>query len=327
MHPTAHITAGSAGIGAIGVNPADVRGEGGHLEPTIVVPVSARLNARPGDQQLALIALEAQLGVGASPGATRVGLSARLDLRPGMRVASVPWGAPDTGLDLRFRVTSALIEMVERVRHAGDGVLQLSIEFEAVVAWVRANNEMAPGMAGDPAIPFEPLYGMLADLTTFWTTRIDTLVFTVEQTTWLERVLPQLGYDEVRLVEIRLPRDLDDAHARAAFGRQLRHFDRSGYEECVSASRALLHAWERQLGATSKSPVSTVVGDAVGWTPSDPRRTFLDQLWVAAKGLANAAHHEADQPAPLSLGRPETRAHLLLTAALSEWLTMVLGQG
>jgi hypothetical protein len=75
------------------------------------------------------------------------------------------------------------------------------------------------------------------------------------------------------------------------------------------------------LGTTGTRPVAVVLAEAQGWGEEDPRRAFLDQLWAAAKYLANTVLHEANQPTMLEIGEPETRTHLLLTAALSEWLT------
>jgi hypothetical protein len=75
------------------------------------------------------------------------------------------------------------------------------------------------------------------------------------------------------------------------------------------------------LGTTRTRPVAVVLAEAQGWGEEDPRRAFLDQLWAAAKYLANTVLHEANQPTMLDLSEPESRTHLLLTAALSEWLT------
>jgi hypothetical protein len=315
MNPTAPIRAGTAGIGEISVNPDDIRGEGGDTEPVLVVPITVRLNARPSE---AAIALQSSTPVGQP-----IGPPVHLDLRPGMPVSSMPWGTPAHLLDLPFRLTPAIVERLDRLRHRNNGALELRIGFSVVAAWVRrVYNQMTPNQPADTEVPFELMYGMLADTTAFWTTQVQDLVFTVNQSTWVDKVLPGVGHDEVRLVEVRLPRELDEREG-AAFGRQLRHLDRLDYQESVAASRALLHAWEQRLGATRQNPVGQVVGDQQQWPVGDPRRTFLDELWVTAKTLANAAHHEAAQPTPLSLAEPETRAHLLLIALLSEWLSAV----
>jgi hypothetical protein len=135
-------------------------------------------------------------------------------------------------------------------------------------------------------------HGMLADLTLFWSPAVSDLGFVVEQATWVKQVLPALGYDVIRLVEVHLPTELDDQRARAAFGRQLRHLDLGGYRESITASRDLLHAWEKRLAATRERPVAAVVADGQGWSEEDPRRRFLDQLWTAAKDLPNTVLHE-----------------------------------
>ena len=323
MNPTAPITAGTAGIGEITVNPDDIRGEGSHLQPTLVVPVSVKLNARPAEAAVVLLGLEARLATGQGP-ADRIGPPVKLDLCPGMRVTSVPWGSPDNGIDLHFPFTPGLIEHLERLRHTQDGNLGLRVSFTASAAWLRHSyNELGPNRPADTSTPFEPRYGIMADLTLFWTCQVQDLIFTVNQSTWVDKVLPHVGYDLVRLIEVMLPRDLD-GKAQAAFGRQLRRLDRSGYEESVAASRALLHAWEQHLGATRQHTVAQVVAERQGWPADDPRARFFDRLWVAAKDMTNAAHHEARQDTPLELSQAETRAQMLLTALLSEWLSQVV---
>jgi hypothetical protein len=326
VNPTTYITLGGKGVGDIMVNPADVRGEGGAAQPALVVPITVRMNPHPKEEQIGMLLLEARLAIGTTPSSRQVGLVDRHDLRPGMHVVSVPDYSPSNGVDLRFVLTPAAVEEMDRHRHASGGSLQLCVGFKTVLAWVRAYNEVVPGAPGDPKIPFAPLYGMLADTTIFWSSQVGDLVFAVEQSTWVDKVLPNVGHDDVRLIEVRLPIEMDDADARAAFGRQLRNLDTGAYHQSVAASRALLHAWEKRLGALPKNrPVAQVIAESEGWAPDDPRRTFLDSLWAAAKDMANAAHHEADQAALVELGEPESRTHLLVTAALSEWLGRMAG--
>ena len=316
--PTAAITVSNTAVGEISVNPAEIRGEGGPAQPVLVVPIEVRLNSRSKEQQLAVLALEAELVEGSQSARHRIGTDAR-DLRPAMQVVSVDWGTPRHQVEFRFPMPGPLLERLERTRHTGEGRLSLVLSFRIVLAWVRAQNEVGRPLTG--AVPFDMGHGMLADLALFWSPAVSDLPFVVEQSTWVNQVLPALGYDMIRLVEVHLPTELDDPRARVAFGRQLRHLDLDGYRESIAASRDLLHAWEKRLAATRQHPVAAVVADARGWGEEDPRRRFLDGLWAAAKDLPNTVLHEANQPAMLNLGEPETRAHLLLTATLSEWLT------
>lgn len=324
MLPTALISAASTPVGELTVDPADIRGEGGAARPVLVVPVLLRLKARPKDQQVVVLSLEADLVSSSQPGSGRIGTDVR-DLRSGLHVVSVDGGTPPHRVEFRFPVTLALIEQLERDRHQREGTLSLSLSCRAVLGWVRAYNQI--GQVGTASVPFDLGFGMLADITLFWSPSVDDLSFSVEQNTWIARVLPALGYDRLRLVEVRLPPELGDERIRKSFGRQLQHLDRRGYRESVTASRDLLHAWEKRLDATRARPVAAVVGDLEGWPTDDPRRKFLDQLWTAAKDLANTAHHEANQSEELDLDEAETRTHMLLTAALSEWLTTVIDPG
>lgn len=323
MNPTAPITTGTAGIGEITLDPADLRGEGAAEAPVVVVPINIRLNNRPPEATIALLALEADLNTVDGPLGERLAPGRMLDLRLGPPVTSIPQGTRGDAFDLRFRLTQPALERLERRRHRNGGALHFRIRFSATAAWVRRiYNQLPPGQEGDPTVPFTPMHGMLADTTSFWTTGVQDLVFTVEQSTWVDKVLAVVGYDSLRLIEVRLPQGLEGG-ARAAFGRQLRHLDHLGYVDSISASRAVLEAWEKRIRATGQRTVSQVVGDAQGWDADDPRRRFLDTLWVAAKDMTNATHHEGGRPVPLELTEPETRAHLLLTALLSEWLSAI----
>jgi hypothetical protein len=318
---TAVISAANVAVGEVSVDPAKVHGEGGVAQPVLVVPVEIRLNARPKEQQLAVLSLEADLAEGNQPGpAGRIGTQFR-DLRTGLQVTSTEWGAPRSRVEFRFALPRPMLERLESHRHGGDGRLLLTLSFRAVLAWVRAHNEM--GQPLDNGVPFDLRHGMLAEVALFWSPSVGDLSLVVEQSTWVTQVLPTVGHDAIRLVEVQLPTELADERARAAFGRQLRHFDHRGYRESIAASRDLLHAWEKRMGATRGRPVAAVVAEARGWGEEDPRRRFLDQLWTAAKDLANAVLHEANQPAMLDLSESETRTQFLLTSALSEWLTFL----
>ena len=159
------------------------------LQPTLVVPVSVKLNARPPEVAIALLALEAKLTTGQG-NADQIWPPVHIDLRPGMRVTSVPWGSPDNIIEIRFPLTLALIEHLERLRHAQGENLGLRVSFSTSAAWLQHTyKELAPNKPPDTSTPFEPRYGIMADLTMFWTSQVQDLLFTVNQSTWVEKVL------------------------------------------------------------------------------------------------------------------------------------------
>jgi hypothetical protein len=258
MRVTSHITAGNVGVGEIDVDPAAVRGAGGPLQPSLIVPATIRMNSRPEPEKVAVLSLECQLAVGFSPSAQPLGQADRLDLRAGFPVSSVPWGSPPRAVELRVPLTAELVEHLERERHKTDGDLNLTISSQTVIGWLRSYNE-APVTEHTAKAPFDLNMGMLGDVTLFWTTAIGDTPITIDSATWVNRVLPGLGYDTLRLIEVRLPPELDDPTARRAFAKQLRHLDRLGYEESISASRALLKAWEKRLTASRANTVADIV--------------------------------------------------------------------
>lgn len=319
MNPTAPITAGTAGIGQLTCNPADIQGGGTPDAPTLIVPVTIRLNNQPTGSTIALSALEAVLCTSDGPTGTPLGTAVYRDLRLGQPITSVPQGGHDHPVEFTFHLSPATVEQLERRRHRDAGILQFRIRLSGSAEWVHQVLNQVGGAAGQPTVPFEPRYGIIALTAPFWTVQVQDLVFTVEQSTWVDKVLPAVGYDTVRLIEVRLPSGLDGP-AAAGFARQLRHLDRRGHIDSLVASRAVMEAWETRLGATKVKPVASVVADAQGWTADDPRRQFFDALWAAAKDLTNATHHEGSRTDVLELGESDARAHLLVTALLCEWL-------
>jgi hypothetical protein len=165
--------------------------------------------------------------------------------------------------------------------------------------------------------------GLFSFVVPFWNTRIDDLPVRIPQSTWVDRVLPGLGLDRLRLVELALP----------AFGGPLpqevvphfdaarRDYDAGRYRECIQQCRSIRHAVERHLGATEKQPVQEQVGQRLGWPADSPQRMFLAQTWKALVDLTNAALHRLDTV----FQARDARACLLTTAVLLEYLERLVG--
>jgi hypothetical protein len=163
---------------------------------------------------------------------------------------------------------------------------------------------------------------MYSQLVPFWTSTIQVLWVRLERTTWTERVLPGLGYDRVRLVEVTLPPDLPE-HGSAAqeFDRAKRSLGELRFAECVAACRGVISIWEKALGASPKMHLAEVVAARLGWSAEDARLRFLDDLWKATNDLSNVPHHpEGQVVAPQEISPSDARLMFLLVASLSEYL-------
>ena len=149
-----------------------------------------------------------------------------------------------------------------------------------------------------------------------------TLPLAIEHTTWIERVLPGLGYDQRRLLEVSLPPPLPN-HGSAAseFDKAKRAIAERRYTDCVAACRGLIGIWEQALGSTRARPVATVVAERLGWESTDLRRRFVDDLWKAANDISNVPHHpEGQTSAPQPVDARDARLLFFLVTGLSEYL-------
>jgi hypothetical protein len=252
-----------------------------------------------------------------------IGSPTSCDLMDGFPCRSVLWGEITHRVDLTFGLTPHQVAVLEASRHAApSNTFTLHLRLEGVVAGLRGYNEVVPGGAGADESPWEIGLGMYAQLFPFWQTRIDPLRVEVEPSTWVRDVLPGLGLDRARLIEVALPPALPGgANAAREWDKAREALDARRYRDCVERGRGVIRLWVDALGATAKRPVATIVAERQGWPEGDPRHTLLDTLWRAATDFANLPHHPEAMGSDLfEVGPAEARMFLLLLATLSEYL-------
>lgn len=327
---TGMIALASHGVGRVSVDPAMVRGEGGAHDARLVVPVSVEMSSQPAERQLALTRLTGTLHLDQLdiPG-LRIGLPDSVDLTYNMPCRSVPEGSMPHVVELRFPLGLALIERIERYRHANDDrEAVLYLHLEGTVVWLHTTHG-SPPMAATPHAEAgrdaASRFALHSEMSTFWLLRIDRLRIAIDQAQWTRNVLPGLGYDLVRLVEFTLPPSLPDtASADARFAQLLRAFDSGRYEDAVAGTRGIRAAWRSYVGATKQKPVASAVAERLQWPPTDPRRELLDQLWKSVTDLANVPHHPEGQTATFEPTAADARLQLMLAIVLSDYLGDVL---
>ncbi len=318
------IMVGQRSVGLVRVDPGSLRAVGGPLEPRLVIPVTIELPSRPLDEMLALVSLEATLHLGESSNpASRLSLSARADMITHMPCRSV---GGRTSVDLHFPLTPASVARLERERHdAPADAFFLWLAPKGLVAWLSTRGET--GAENDPA-PFGTMFGLHSQLSYFWSTTISDLRVGVEPSVWVRNVLPGLGFDRVRLIEVTLPPALPKiGNSAKEWDGAVRAFDERRYEDCVGKCRGLINAWNRQLNTNRKVHLADVVAERCGWAAGDPRRGLLDALWQGLLDASNAPLHPEGQDHSRTLTPADARLHLLLTAVLSEYVSEVLPAG
>jgi hypothetical protein len=311
-------------VGNVSVDGGAIRGEGGPIRPQLIVPLTIEMSQQPEESSLAVLSIDARLATDqhASPQQTLCQPIFQ-SLLDGLPARSFPSGTADQTIQLRFFLTPAEVEDIEQRRHAqGSDVFQLYLNVGLVVAAVKAYNNLTPGEAADPT-PWKMQYGVFWQVMPFRTTSVSPLSIQIEQSTWVRDVLPGLGYDRLRLLELAFPPPLPDhGSAAAEFDRAKRALDERRYGDCIQACRGLLNMWEKHYGATQKKRVAEVIAAQRGWAEDDIRRSLLDTLWKEVGDISNAPHHpEGDTDSEL-LTRSDARLVLILTGALSEYVAL-----
>ena len=304
-------------IGLLSVNGGAIFGEGGAVHPRIVIPLKVEMSPQPEGAMIAIISLTASLG--ARPNASPAQVLAQpvtRQLLSGFRVASQRFKHEYTE-DLRFILTQAEVEDLEALRHdTGTDEFTLHLDLDLVVAAIKSGNKQ------ESDSPWDHRFGMFAEVYPFYTARVQPLQINIEQSTWVNKVLPGLGYDELRLVELTFPPSLpDDKSAAGQFDQAKRALDQRRYGDCIKECRGLLNMWEKQYKTTKERHLAEVIAAARSWPENDVRRQLLDTLWKEVGDVANAPHHpESDVDAEL-FERRDARLIFLLTSALSEYVS------
>jgi hypothetical protein len=327
--PTGLITLSNYGVGRVSVDPAMVRGEGGAHDARIVVPVSIEMSPQPAEQQLALVRLSGVLHLDdPSLPQSRIGGPDSVDLTYNMVCRSLPDGSVAQVVELRFSLAAPIIEKLERRRHdahAHEAVLHLGLE--GTVVWLHTTHGNVPPRNTESALGREIAgrFALHSEMSVFWYTRIDSLRLAIDQAQWVRNVLPGLGYNNVRLVELTLPPILPfSANAGTRFAQVQQAFDTERYEDAVAGTRAILSAWNSYFRTGKQRLLADVLGKLLGWPPADPRRPLVDALWKSVTDFANVPHHPEGQETPFDPSPADARLQLLLVTILSDYLGNLL---
>ncbi len=319
-------------VGTITLDVANVRGEGGPYDPRLVLPLTIALDPQDEPATLALTRLSCALHLREPSMAApynQVGPSTPVlvDQLRDRLVASTPKRLSAHQVEARLFLSPPALAQLEAHRHTDPAkVFVGALSFDGTLAWTYKTTmyytDATPGphrFARDEW-PFDFRAG--ASLTAeIWTTRIEPLALRIPASTWVDNVLPGLGLDRLRLIEITLPVGGGPLPVSVVsmFDDAQRDYDAGRYRECVGKCRDVRHAVEQHLGATKAQPVADVVAAQLALPAGAAERTFLDGAWKALGDLTNSAHHIGTTGAP-SYSAAATRTCLFLTATLLDYM-------
>ena len=323
MSDIAGIRVGSWFVGRFSIIARNVRGEGGPYGPQLALSLKVVMEQAPREKMVAITRLQIALHGGTPSGGVQPLLGQRVDLPflNQFRYRTLPSGSSEDQLEIRIPFLPAQVLALEAWRHEDpEAQFRGFLRFQAEVAWLRETWNETPSRSPAPsAHPFAPTDGMVTELAYFWTTSIEDLDLVIPASTWIDRVLPGLGIDQLHLIEVQLPEAnaLVPASAIVAFGQARRQYELGFYPQCVALCRDVRSFVEQHLGATQANPVGAVVEQRLGWAAGKSQRQLLQRQYDTLNYITNVAHHVTGGQL---LNAADARAALLLTATWIEYL-------
>ncbi len=242
----------SIGIGKVQLDPAEIKGAGDEHDPRLVIPIKIELHQQPREHQIILVRLSASLHLDQAPSqsnqfASKVGY----DLIFNLPIRSVPGGSSDTPLELHFNLTHAQLKALENMRHQPGKNLYLRLD--PVIVWNKhTGNDLDPRPGGVSTLGeygWDVNVGMFSDFAFFWLPTIDTLRLDLSAMDWAKKIFPGMGYDNFRLIEVKLPVSdvLVPIEAVDYFKKAKEDYDRGAHVECLEKCRYALDEVEKHL--------------------------------------------------------------------------------
>ena len=288
INPQGIMLYGSISVGSVSVNGGEVRGEGGPVRPRIMVPLTIEMSPQPEDAMVAVVSLTASLGAQAHSSPRQVLCQPVTRLLTNRFPAHSGTTTNTHTEELRFFLSQAEVEEIETLRHAtSTDVFTLFLDLEVTVAALKSYNK-----SGTEQTSWASGFGMFSEVRPFWAVQVQPLQINIEHSVWVREVLPGLGYDRLRLIELTFPPPLpDSSNAASQFDKAKRALDERRYGDCIDKCRGLLNMWEKQFKAGKNRHVAQIIAEDREWPEGDVRRQLLDTLWKEVGDIANAPHH------------------------------------
>lgn len=302
-------------IGKIIVDPETIQGLGDWHNPYLHIPLKIQFYPRPKGEYIALIRLTASLHLAESHDITnQFGAQVSYDFINNLSNRSYSGTAPsEGGARLLFSLTHQQIKQLEDLRSMPKSKLYLYLD--PIVARVQFTED-AYLMQGEYKQDVQQ-----ADLSYLWQAAIGTILIDTAEMKWTENILPNIGYDRYRLVEVGLPSSntLVPELSVEYFKQAKKSYDEGNNLECLRVCRLALEEIKKHLQIQNHQ-LGIAVTKKLGW-PDNPELTeqakFLNNTWLGLYTLANAANHT---PSNLSLLPADAHTGLLSVAVMLEYL-------
>ncbi len=262
---------------------AEINGVGGYPAPQLWVPIriSVSHGAMKPHDGYEFIALGGRLSAAGNPLSRAIPCAVGFTIQP--RFSELK----NQLHNLEFPLDAVRIAALERLRNGGD--LKVRLEAQLEVMQLRALNLGPPGQ---PML--ETAWAPVQRHRLWFTTDV-----TIPQTVWIQRVLPNVGYGVVHLIEIPAISAVAHEALRDAFEalRQAQELHKTGlYPEAVGKCRVALENFfdypevKDTRGVTRRVPTLKA-----SWETRLGKATYdwLNQTLSALKSGTNKPHHLA----------------------------------
>jgi hypothetical protein len=311
-------------VGKVQLDPAEIRGEGGEYDPRLVILIRVELQQQSPEHQIIITRLSASLHLdqNAFPNnqfASKTVYEPTYD----MQMRSLYGSANVMRPEFRFSLTHAQLKVLENMRHESGKSLYLKLE--PVITWNKhtVNNDSLsdPSRRTLGEHGWDTNFGLISELWFFWQSTIWPLRLDFTKMQWTTAIFPGMGYDNFRLIEVKLPASntLVPVDAIDHFKDAQRDYDNTAHIECVMKLRLAHEAIEKHLKVQAHE-LGKAVTKALGWTPGSEQEQYLDGAWKALYVIACASHHT---PSVKSLLPADAHAVLISTAVLLEYLAQL----
>lgn len=256
----------------------EINGVGGAHAPTLMLPIRLDFHIHPENPRVGIrfATLHGRIDVAHQPFAVAQPVNVNIQLRSDFNVLG------DQLHHLNFPLDQARIALLERVRNGGD--LKLTVDLRLTVEKLYALH--------DPPIPHDAAWGFVNRLEVYLHKEI-----TIPRSAWISRVLPQIGYGTVHLIELpAIPLAAVENYKEAyqALLRAQEHHKQGLYDEAAASCRVALERFFDYPEVTGTDKLTRKVPTLKkSWETKLGQATYqwLNGSLGAIKQATNPPHH------------------------------------
>jgi hypothetical protein len=273
--------------------PSEISGDHDALNFYLNVPVNFNLRTLNDDHGFDLLPVNARLSF--------QGPLQLLSEVAGLRGISVHGRESQSGYILKFILNDRVVDFIEKNRKEDlNMLLELNLN-----AYIKTSMQNVTGRRS-----------FSTDYIHSETVRLD---FQIPKSTWVEKILPKLGFRNFKLIEIPLSHDMlkesyDDIILE--FNKAEHYYKLHDYNKCIAHCRHTLDALTRNL-VKIKNRMPSETGFEWLKTVSQETFSWIDKLNQKTSALASKTHHSGQK---IDFNRQEAESIYLIVVGLLNYI-------